>query len=183
MSGRHRQLQRCPVEEPFVMKDSPCSISTCPAAIWCLCTTWSYIVPLKEKAPRDHDRTLSTVPCRKHLRWDLPVMPVILEAIRTIEVKKKNSQTIKLSSNFQCKFQMGNFVPFKETRSLKMVCVLKTLLSQVPSNGYGTADGTSWQALIGEGSSRVLTTANWILQLGASEVFLNSLFQFNGCSQ
>ena len=34
-----------------------------------------------------------------------------------------------------CKLQTGNFVPMKETRSLKTFLVRKTLLSQMPSNG------------------------------------------------
>lgn len=42
-----------------------------------------------------------------------------------------------------CELQTGNFVPLKEARSLKTFCVLKTLLSQMPSIGYQTAVGTS----------------------------------------
>lgn len=55
----------------------------------------------RKKPPPDHDVTPSTVPCRKHLRWDLPVMPVT-KAIRTIEVAFFSRQRIKPSSTFQC---------------------------------------------------------------------------------
>ncbi|GLD48038.1 upstream stimulatory factor 1 isoform X1 [Lates japonicus] len=67
---------------------------------------------IEGKSPPDHDGAPSTVPCRKHLRWDLLVMPVTLEAIRTVKM---------------------------------------------PSNGYGTAVGTSDKLNLGRGSSCVLT--------------------------
>ena len=51
---------------------------------------------------------------------------------------------------------MGNFVALKETRPLKMFFVLKALLSQVPSDGYWAAVGTSNGLNLGRGSSRVL---------------------------
>ncbi len=57
--------------------------------------------PIEGKSTHDHDGASSTVPRRKHLQWDLLVMPVMLEAIRTIQVKISH-QRIKLSSTFQC---------------------------------------------------------------------------------
>ncbi len=50
--------------------------------------------PIEGKSTPDHG---------KHLQWDIPVMPVTLEAIRTVQViffSSGNSQ--KLSSTFQC---------------------------------------------------------------------------------
>lgn len=61
-----------------------------------LCIASCHLTPLynlkfhcsiERKSPPDHDGTPSLVPCRKHLRWDLLVMSVMLEAIRTVKVK------------------------------------------------------------------------------------------------
>ena len=54
------------------------------------------------KSTPDHDGASSAVPHRKHLQWELLVMPVTLEAIRTVQVKKNYHQRIKLSHTFQC---------------------------------------------------------------------------------
>ena len=43
-------------------------------------------VCLEGRSTLDPDGASSTVPRRKHLQWDLLVMPVTLEAIRTIQV-------------------------------------------------------------------------------------------------
>lgn len=45
----------------------------------------------------------------------------------------------------------GQLVPMTETRSLKMFPVLRTLLLQMPSKGYGTAAGTSDKPDLGRG--------------------------------
>ena len=42
---------------------------------------------IEGKSTPDHDGAPSTVPRGKHLKWDLFVMPVTLEAIRTIKIK------------------------------------------------------------------------------------------------
>ncbi len=43
--------------------------------------------PIEGKSTPNHDGPSSTVLRRKHLQWDLLVMPVMLEAIRTVQVK------------------------------------------------------------------------------------------------
>ncbi len=48
--------------------------------------------PIEGKSTPDHDGASSTVPRRKHLQWDLLVIPVTLEAIRTIQVKIFSSE-------------------------------------------------------------------------------------------
>lgn len=58
-------------------------------------------VCLEGRSTPDHDGASSTVPRRKHLQWDLLVMPVTLEAIRTIQVTFFSRQLIKLSFTFQ----------------------------------------------------------------------------------
>ncbi len=42
--------------------------------------------PIEGKSTPDHDGASSTVLRRKHLQWDLLVMPVTLEAIRTVQI-------------------------------------------------------------------------------------------------
>ena len=58
--------------------------------------------PIEGKITPNRDGASSTVPRRKHLWWDLLLMPVTLKAIRTVQVKLFSRQRIKLSSTFQC---------------------------------------------------------------------------------
>ncbi|KAJ4927217.1 hypothetical protein JOQ06_014952 [Pogonophryne albipinna] len=57
---------------------------------------------IEGKSTPDYDGASSTVPRRKHLQWDLLVLPVTLEAIRTVQGKAKVmsfiNSSLKLSS-------------------------------------------------------------------------------------
>lgn len=76
------------------------------------------------------------------------------------------------------KLQMDSCVPLKEKRSLKTFFVLKILLSQMRSNGYGTAVPAPATSLIwAEDRSAPWPTANWILNR-AGEIFLGLPLDF-----
>ncbi|MEQ2163180.1 hypothetical protein GOODEAATRI_027597 [Goodea atripinnis] len=106
----------------------------------------------------NHDAP-STVPLRKHLRWDLLIMPVMLEAIRIFMVKYfllRELNVLPPCLVLLCKVQTGHLVALKETWPLKMFKdVFEALPSQMLSDDYW-AVSTSKGLNLGQGSTRVL---------------------------
>ncbi|CAB1452172.1 unnamed protein product [Pleuronectes platessa] len=96
-SDGHCELERCPAEEPSryhittqtrALSPEGCPLQTSPHSqllFDCTLHNLELHCSIEGKSTQIMRHPRSTVPGRKHLRWHLLVMPVTLEAIRTIK--------------------------------------------------------------------------------------------------